>query len=550
MLCASQVLSIKHALRKTVLSKICLPNKKVKIIQKILHLASVTIELFLDKKGIKVKCNYFYTACFLGVFSSQCIAAFDPPVTYVAGANPMVGATADLNNDGSADMVSANYSDTSVSVFLNNGDGSFAAKIDYASGDALEGTQVVATGDMDSDGDTDLIVSNFDGRTIKILWNNGDATFTAPTLVVSTTVNPGQLVTADFNADGHQDFAFASDTMFVYLNDGLGGFSLSDSHFISVWTWNTVAEDLNGDGSIDLAVPDVAGENIQVLMNNGNGTFTAPVSYPTPSPKPLAVVDLNQDASPDMVIGSYLNDTMTVFMNDGEGNFTQGGVYPVSIGDGGVGVVAMDYSEHTVLRNNCIQNIVSVVMNNGDGTLGEVVQYTVNSPLWPASGDFNNDGVDDLMVTQWADNLVSVFMNQPVFVDLKLKVKRAEVEKNKSEVEFRASFSMDSLPDPSDEVNARFGGVDLGTVVFSEFKQIRPNVYRYRDAKLEIKLNFNRNVIVVERESVDLSLVDLASVDVQVTIGNSLGADNISLKVNRYGDYVYRVGNNPCSTNC
>ena len=178
------------------------------------------------------------------------------------------------------------------------------------------------------------------------------------------------------------------------------------------------------------------------------------------------------------------------------------------------------------------------------------MQYTVNSPLWPASGDFNNDGVDDLMVTQWADNLVSVFMNQPVFVDLKLKVKRAEVEKNKSEVEFRASFSMDSLPDPSDEVNARFGGVDLGTVVFSEFKQIRPNVYRYRDAKLEIKLNFNRNVIVVERESVDLSLVDLASVDVQVTIGNSLGADNISLKVNRYGDYVYRVGNNPCSTNC
>lgn len=500
-----------------------------------------------------MKRNYFYTACFLGAFSSQCVAAFDAPVTYATGANPTVGATADLNNDGNEDMVSANYIDTSVSVFLNNGDGSFAAKVDYASGDALEGTQVVSTGDMDSDGDIDLVVSNFDGRTIKILWNNGDATFTAPSLIVSTVVNPGQLVNADFNADGHQDFAFASDTMFVYLNDGSGGFSLSDSHIISPWTWNTVAEDLNGDGSIDLAVPDVAGETIQVLMNNGNGTFTAPVSYPTPSPKPLAVVDLNQDASPDMVIGSYLNDTMTVFMNDGAGNFTQGGVYPVLIGDGGVGVVTLDFNQDglsDLAVTDVFQNILSIVMNNGDGTLGEVAQYTLTSPLWPASGDFNNDGTDDLMVTQYFDNLVSVYMNQPVFVDLQLKVKRAEVDKNKQEVEFRASFGMDSVPGPGDEVNAVFGGVDLGSVNFSKFKQVRPNVYRYRDAQLEIKLNFNRNVIRVEREGVDLSQVDLGSVDIQVAIGNSLGIDNVSFKVNRDGEYVYRAGNNPCSAGC
>jgi hypothetical protein len=479
------------------------------------------------------------------VFSSQCIAAFDAPVTYTTGANPMVGVSADLNNDGNVDMVSANYSDTSVSVFVNNGDGSFATKVDYASGSFLEGTQVVSTGDMDSDGDIDLIVSNFDGRTIKILWNNGDATFLAPTLVVSTDLNPGQLVTADFNADGHQDFAFASDTMFVYLNDGSGNFSLSDSHFISVWTWNTIAEDLNGDGSIDLAVPDVVGENIQVLMNNGNGTFAAPVSYPTPSPKPLAAVDLNQDASLDLVIGSYLNETLTVFMNDGAGNFSEAGAYPVSIGDGGVGIVALDYSQDglsDLAVTDIFQNVVSVVMNNGDGTLGEVVQYPVNNPLWPASGDFNNDGVDDLMVTQWTDNLVSVFMNQPVFVDLELKVNRAEVDKNKDEVEFRAGFTMASLPDSSDEVSAKFGGVEMGSVKFSDFTQVWPNVYKYRDGQLEIKLNFTRNTIKVEREGVNLSQVDLKAVDIQITIGNSRGTDNVSFIVARDGDYVYRAG--------
>ena len=142
-------------------------------------------------------------------------------------------------------------------------------------------------------------------------------------------------------------------------------------------------------------------------------------------------------------------------------------------------------------------------------------------------------------------------MNQPAFVDLQLKVINAEVEKNKRKVEFRASFSMDSLPDPSDKVGAIFGGVDLGSVNFSEFKKIRPNIYRYRDGQLEIKLNFTSNMITLERENVDLSQVDLTAVDIQVTIGNYSGTDNVSFKVTREGDYVYRAGKNyPCSSGC
>ena len=500
---------------------------------------------------------YLITICLLGMFSLQAIAAvpgFESPATYITGANPTVGVAADLNNDGSDDLVSANYGDASVSVFINNGDGSFADKVDYTAGDALSGTQVVNAGDMDSDGDIDIIVSNYDGKTINILWNYGDATFTAPTLVVNTDINPGQLVSADFNDDGHQDFAFASDTLFVYLNDGGGNFILSDSHFISIWTWNTVAADLNNDGSIDLAVPDVVGESIQVLLNNGNGTFAAPVSYPTPSPKPLAVVDLNQDASPDLVIGSYLNDTLSVFVNDGAGNFAEGGVYPVAIGDGGVGMATLDYNQDGLADlavTDIFQNLVSVVMSNGDATLGDVVQYPLSSPLWAASGDFNNDGADDLMVTQWSDNLVSVYLNQPVFINLELKVIKAEVDKNKDEVEFVAQFNMDSLPDPSDKISAKFGGIDLGSVSFGEFVLVQPNIYKYRDGQLEVRLNFTSKVLMVERDDVDLTQVDLDSVDIQVTIGNYVGNDNVTFSRNREGDYVYRPGQYyPCYYRC
>ena len=172
----------------------------------------------------------------------------------------------------------------------------------------------------------------------------------------------------------------------------------------------------------------------------------------------------------------------------------------------------------------------------------------MNNPLWPARGDFNNDGVDDLMVTQWTDNLVSVFMNQPVLVDLELKVNRAEVDKNKDEVEFRAGFSMASLPDADDEVSATFGGVELGSVKFGDFTKLWSSIYKYRNRQLEIILDFTRNTIKVEREGVDLSQVDLKAVDIQVTIGNSSGTDNVSFKVNRDGDYVYRAGR--CGFGC
>ena len=101
---------------------------------------------------------------------------------------------------------------------------------------------------------------------------------------------------------------------------------------------------------------------------------------------------------------------------------------------------------------------------------------------------------------------------------------------------------MASLPDSSDEISATFGGVELGSVQFSDFTKVWSSIYKYRNGQLEIILDFTRNTIKVEREGVNLSQVDLKAVDIQVTIGNSRGIDNVSLKVARDGDYMYRAG--------
>src|SRR4051794_4579239 len=63
------------------------------------------------------------------------VPAFLAPVSYAAGLNPTGVAVADFNGDGKSDIaVLNNASPGTVGIMLSNGDGTFAAKVDYAAG--------------------------------------------------------------------------------------------------------------------------------------------------------------------------------------------------------------------------------------------------------------------------------------------------------------------------------------------------------------------------------------------------------------------------------
>ena len=90
-------------------------------------------------------------------------------------------AAGDVNNDGKLDLLIANYleysaSTSSVSVFLGKGDGTFAARKDYAAGD---GAYALAVGDADGDGDLDIVTANNRAGTVSVFLGKGDGTFAA-----------------------------------------------------------------------------------------------------------------------------------------------------------------------------------------------------------------------------------------------------------------------------------------------------------------------------------------------------------------------------------
>jgi hypothetical protein len=85
-----------------------------------------------------------------------------------ASSSPMSVAAADLNGDGVPDLAVANYGSDNVSVLMNQGDGTFAAAVNYSTG---SGARSVAAADLNGDGWPDLAVANYGSGDVSVLLN-------------------------------------------------------------------------------------------------------------------------------------------------------------------------------------------------------------------------------------------------------------------------------------------------------------------------------------------------------------------------------------------
>jgi hypothetical protein len=127
--------------------------------------------------------------------------SFQAPTTFSAAGGQL--ATADLNGDGKADLIV--IGPTSASVFLGNGDGTFAAAMNFTIPSTTFAAQPILA-DLNGDGKLDLVVSIDLG--ISILLGNGDGTF-QPHADFPLSVGAPKLAVADFNQDGKLDLSIS-----------------------------------------------------------------------------------------------------------------------------------------------------------------------------------------------------------------------------------------------------------------------------------------------------------------------------------------------------
>jgi hypothetical protein len=274
---------------------------------------------------------------------------------------PRRTAFADFNRDGRADVLLADtgfdrdpFPGALSTLILSAANG----KLVDASGNLPKApafTHSVAIADFNGDGAPDIYEGNLSGPTVKagyqVLLNDGSAHFR-----VAADALPSDMTqrytphwdaagAADVNGDGSSDLILLGSSSFasrVLLNDGHAHFRiLADAIPPKPWapTANGLAVtpvELNGDGHTDLLAaftkqdPFYVGRWVQVLINNGDGTFRDETATRLPQsdnslgwPYSIYVADLNRDKKPDIEVSAYPNRdaTPSFYINKGAGTF-------------------------------------------------------------------------------------------------------------------------------------------------------------------------------------------------------------------------------------
>jgi dienelactone hydrolase len=267
---------------------------------------------------------------------------FKPLGTVAVGLSPQSLTAADLNGDGKLDLAVANQAAGTVSILLGKGDGTFVRQ-DYVTG---PDPQTVAVADFNGDGKLDLAVSNYgpayEDSTVSILLGNGDGTF-QPQVAYPAGVNPIGVLVGDFNRDGKLDLAVpdnnSPDGISVLLGNGDGSFGSPVLYPVGNNPRVGMVADLNGDGKLDLVIANYSDSDVSILFGNGDGTFQAPVNYSVGgNPADLRGADFNGDGKLDLVTSNWSTNSMSVLLGNGDGTFQTHIDFPTGSGPQNLGI--------------------------------------------------------------------------------------------------------------------------------------------------------------------------------------------------------------------
>jgi hypothetical protein len=321
---------------------------------------------------------------------------FSAKVDFTTGTNPFNIALGDIDGDGKTDMVATNYSSNTISVFRNTStsgtitSGSFAAKVDFATGLSPYG---ITIGDLDGDGKLDVVVTN--------------NTSAPPTVsVFRNTATSGSITSGSLAAK--VDFA------------------------VSAGPIGAAIVDVDKDGKPEIVVANNGANTISVLRNIStsgsitSGSFATKVEF-TSGSHPYGVVfgDIDGDGKQDMIVPNQAAATVSVFRNTATTGAITSGSFAAKVdfacgsqpfnanvadidGDGKLDVITANNAGNSVsvLRNTATSGTIS------SGSLAAKVDFATGVGTYcVAVGDINGDGKADLVTSNSTASTVSVLRN-------------------------------------------------------------------------------------------------------------------------------------------
>lgn len=225
----------------------------------------------------------------------------------------------DFNRDGHMDaaVLSPNGPASRLQILLGNGNGSFrVGQITNLPGD-IHTAGSLAVGDVNRDGQPDVLVARPISNSIITMLGRSDGTFQTGSTI--SMANPGGMALSDLNGDGNVDLAVArpsQNTVAIFQGDGRGSFSTSRELAVGTSPRTVLLSDLNADGFKDVIVANSNSGNVTVWEGRASGGFDGRRDFSAgPSslgrkllPTSLALGDFNRDGRMDLVVGHGKSD--------------------------------------------------------------------------------------------------------------------------------------------------------------------------------------------------------------------------------------------------
>jgi hypothetical protein len=326
----------------------------------------------------------------------------------------------DVDGDGDLDVVVGNYYDQSNRLYLNNGTPApFNGVVGTEIGSDMESTLAIALGDVDNDGDLDLVAGNW--NTKKLYMNDGTSTpFNGITGSELESIAYGAYAIAINDVDGDGDLDVMAGNYYdrheLWLNNGtVTPFDGVTATMVGTDMDRTEAlalGDMDGDGDLDVVAGNSAEVNKLYLNNSTLSPFDKAVGIEigmetaTDYTQTLAIGDVDGDGDLDVVTGNFYQQPNRLYLNNGtatpfngvtgteiglDTDYTQAIALGDVDGDGDLDVVAGNASE-----------VNKLYLNNGtttpfNGVNGTEIGLDTNDTWAIALGDLDGDGDLDLV---------------------------------------------------------------------------------------------------------------------------------------------------------
>jgi hypothetical protein len=321
-----------------------------------------------------------------------------PVPVFDLGELPIDLAWGDVDNDGDGDVIGVAQQSTLMPIAVGDGNGRFSPGTPFFTATTLP--NAVAAGDLDADGDLDVAIT---GHWIALHFGDGTGQFSTSQLHAGWITKSAPLL-SDLDSDGDVDvltLEAGTDRLHVLHGLGAGVFATStQSYLVGDKPREISVGDLDGDGLLDVAVANSATNTVSVLFDAPGGLLTPSQTVIVPGKAwAVAIADMNLDAVGDLVVGSRIPEQIAVLRGNGTGGFLDPQITSACYGFWSLQV--FDHDEDSipdVVSANDQSRTLCLHRGAGDGTLALQNETNIGIPAAVARvADVDGDGATEFV---------------------------------------------------------------------------------------------------------------------------------------------------------